>query len=118
MKKTIEKDTGKFIISYFENQNNIFELQSDNIIPLKIEFLSKTPMNEDMCVKYLNSHLIELIDEAKSIMKENKDFYQYYDIKFQNFTTFTYVRNIKFKEKIAVDYSAMNIEYNFKEINL
>ena len=111
MQKEIKYSKGTLIIGYCENSQDISVFETDMYLePIRVTFVPNTEMNEEECSKYTSENLDNIIQETKSIIYENFEFYNNFEITFNNeFTGYSLYRHHLNRDLLIVSKSTINV---------
>ncbi|EKT3956729.1 hypothetical protein SL053_002088 [Flavobacterium psychrophilum] len=111
MQKEIKYSKGTLIIGYCENLQDISVFETDMYLePIRVTFVPNIEMNEEECSKYTSENLDNIIQETKAVIYENFEFYNNFEITFNNeFTGYSLYRHHLNRDLLIVSKSTMNV---------
>lgn len=116
MQKEIEYKEGKLLIGFCDNSQDISVYKNGTYSePISVTFIPNIDMTEQRCSTYTNENIKSIIDEVKTIISENKIFYDNFEITFNNeFTGYFLYRHNLNRDLLIVSESSMRINCKLK----
>ena len=117
MQKEIKFNKGTVIIGYCENSQDVSVFETEIYSELiRVTFVPNIEMNEEECSKYTYENLENIIRETKIVISENFEFYEKFEITFNNeFTGYSLYRHHLNRDLLIVSKSTMNVKCELKK---
>jgi hypothetical protein len=116
MQKEIKYKEGKFLIGFCDNSQDISVYKNGTYSePIRVTFIPNVEMTEQKCSTYTSENMKRITAEVKTIISENKLFYDNFEITFNNeFTGYSLYRHHLNRDLLIVSDSSMHINWKLK----
>lgn len=116
MQKEIKYKEGKLLIGFCDNSQDISVYENGTYSePIRVTFIPNVEMTEQKCSTYTSENMKSIIAEVKTIISENKIFYDNFEITFNNeFTGYSLYRHHLNRDLLIVSDSSMHINCKLK----
>ena len=120
MQKEIEYKEGILLIGFCDNSQDISVYENGTFSePIRVTFIPSIEMTEQTSSAYTNENMKSIIEEVKTIVSENKIFYDNFEITFNNeFTGYSLYRHHLNRDLLIVSDTSMRINCKLKNSNL